>query len=67
MFKFYEKYQNLIDEYVNNDLNYIENYCIKNKLDYIEDNDDHYIDILCFFKNLPNNLKNNYDIVLNTV
>ena len=38
MSNFYEKYQNLIDDFVNNNLNYIENYCIKNKLDYIKEN-----------------------------
>ena len=49
MSNFYEKYQNLIDDFVNNNLYYIEDYCRNNDLNYIDDNDDHYIDIVCFF------------------
>ena len=50
MSNFYEKYQNIIDDFVNNNLNYIENYCINNELDYMYDNKDHYIDTMFFLK-----------------
>ena len=67
MSKFYEKYQNIIDDFIYNNLNYIIKYCINNKLDYFYGNDDHYIDIECFFENLPNNLKDSYEFFLDTV
>ena len=61
MSNFYEKYQNIIDDFVNNNLNYIEDYCRNNELNYNYNNGNHYIDIICFFENLPNNLKDNYN------
>ena len=49
MSNFYGKYQNIIDVFVNNNLNYIENYCRNNELNYIYNNRNYYIDIICFF------------------
>ena len=50
MSNFYKKYQILIDDFVNNNLDYIENYCRNNKLVYIYNNIYHYINIVCFLK-----------------
>ena len=67
MSNFYEKYQSMIEDFVNNNLDYIEDYCIYNDLDYIGSNNNHNIDIECFFEKLPNNLKDNYNFILDSI
>ena len=69
MSNFYEKYQSMIDDFINNNLIYIENYCRINYIinKYIEYNINHKIDIQCFIENIPNNLKDNYNFFIDAV
>ena len=67
MSNFYKKYQNLIDDFVNKNSNYIIEYCRRNYINYTVDNINHNIDIKLFMGNISNDLKDNYDFILDSV
>ena len=67
MYNFYGKYQIMIDNFINKNLDDIKHYCRLYKINYIDGNINHKLDIEYFFINLPNNLKDNYDFFLDAV
>ena len=64
---FYKKYQNIIDDFINKNQNYIDECYKKYPSSYIMNNEKQFINIKIFMKNLPNNLKNNYPFFLDAV